>query len=156
MFVFCGFLRYVKTSSIFVVVKICLKISLSYESANIKNNKRNRSGFYSLTLGQFSRIYIYIILFSAFLWKTCLYCLNAKAATNNNYIGETIYLRNRVPLHNQYIRVPELRKIPVSGHIADCSDREPKYFIFPFYQMRTESIIKEGGKREALCSNVST
>ena len=52
---------------------------------------------------------------------------------NEQYIGETVNLRNRVTLHNQHIRVPELRKIPVSGHIADYSDREPKYYIFPFF-----------------------
>ena len=32
---------------------------MSGESSNIKNNKRNRSGFYSLTLGHFSYIYAY-------------------------------------------------------------------------------------------------
>ena len=51
-------------------------------------------------------------------------------------------------LHNQHIRVPELRKIPVSGHIADCSDREPKYHIFPFFQMKTDSIIKRKEKEK--------
>ena len=30
--------------------------------------------------------------------------------------------------------------------IADCSDKEPKYFMFPFYQMKTESIIKRKEK----------
>ena len=40
-------------------------------------------------------------------------------------------------------------KIPFSGHIAGCSDKEPKYFMFPFYQMKTESIIKRKEKEKA-------
>ena len=67
---------------------------------------------------------------------------------NEQYIGETVNLRNRVTLHNQHIRVPELWKIPVSGHIADCSDREPNYFMFPFYQMKTEIITKRKEKEK--------
>ena len=39
-------------------------------------------------------------------------------------------------------------KKPLSGHIADCSDMEPKYFMFPFYQMKTESIIKRKEKEK--------
>ena len=78
--------------------------------------------------------------------KNIIYVIQCRGC-NEQYIGETVNLRNRVTLHNQHIRVPELRKIPVSGHIADCSDREPKYFIFPFYQMKTESIIKRKEKR---------
>lgn len=67
---------------------------------------------------------------------------------SEQYIGETVNLRNRVTLHNQHIRHPELRKIPVSGHIADCSGQDPKYFIFPFYQMKTNSIIKRKEKEK--------
>ena len=57
-------------------------------------------------------------------------------------------LRNRITLHNQHIRHAELRKIPVSGHIADCSDQDPKYFVFPFYLMKTESIMKRKEKEK--------
>ena len=64
------------------------------------------------------------------------------------YIGETNNLRNRTTLHNQHIRHEALRKIPLSGHTADCSDKEPKYFMFPFYQMKTESIIKRKEKEK--------
>ena len=67
---------------------------------------------------------------------------------NKQYTGETCNLRNRVTLHNQHIRVPERRKIPVSVHIADCSDREPKYCIVPFFQMKTDSIIKRKEKEK--------
>ena len=63
-------------------------------------------------------------------------------------IGETVNLRNRITLHNQHIKHAELRKIPVSQHIAECSDQDPKYYIFPFYQMKTESIIKRKEKEK--------
>ena len=79
--------------------------------------------------------------------KNFIYVIQCRGC-NEQYIGETVNLRNRVTLHNQHIRVPKLRKIPVNGHIADCSDREPKYFIFPFYQMKTESIIKRKEKKK--------
>ena len=73
--------------------------------------------------------------------KNIIYVIQCRGC-NEQYIRETVNLKNRVTLHNQHIRVPELRKIPVSGHIADCSDREPKYHIFPFFQMETDSIIE--------------
>ena len=31
---------------------------------------------------------------------------------------------------------------------ADCSDQDPKYFVFPFYQMKTESIMKRKEKEK--------
>ena len=67
---------------------------------------------------------------------------------DDQYIGETNNLRNRTTLHNQHIIYEALRKIPLSGHIADCSDKEPKYSMFPFYQMKTESIIKRKEKEK--------
>lgn len=79
--------------------------------------------------------------------KNVIYVIQCRGC-NEQYIGETGNLRNRVTLHNQHIRVPTLRKIPLSGHIADCSDREPKYYISPFYQMKTESIIKRKEKEK--------
>lgn len=79
--------------------------------------------------------------------KNVIYVILCRGC-NEQYIGETNNLRKRVTLHNQHIRIPEFRKIPVSEHIADCSDEEPKYFIFPFYQMKTESIIKRKEKEK--------
>ena len=64
------------------------------------------------------------------------------------YIGETNNLRNRVTLHNQHIRHEQLRKIPVSGHIASCSNTDPKYYIFPFFKMRTDSVIERREKEK--------
>ena len=75
------------------------------------------------------------------LAKNVIYVIQCRGC-NEQYIGETVNLRNRVTLHNQHIKHAELRKIPVSQHIAECSDPDPKYFIFPFYQMKTESFIK--------------
>ena len=79
--------------------------------------------------------------------KNVIYVIQCRGC-NEQYIGETVNLRNRITLHNQHIRHAELRKIPVSGHIADCSDQDPKYFVFPFYQMKTESIMKRKEKEK--------
>ena len=38
--------------------------------------------------------------------------------------------------------------IPVSGHIATCSNADPKYFIFPFFKMNTDSIIERKEKEK--------
>ena len=79
--------------------------------------------------------------------KNVIYVIQCRGC-DEQYIGETNNLRNRTTLHNQHIRHEALRKIPLSGHIADCSDKEPKYFMFPFYQMKTESIIKRKEKEK--------
>ena len=79
--------------------------------------------------------------------KNVIYVIQCRGC-NEQYIGETVNLRNRVTLHNQHIKHAALRKIPVSQHIAECSDQDPKYFIFPFYQMKTESIIKRKEKEK--------
>ena len=79
--------------------------------------------------------------------KNVIYVIQCRGC-NEQYIGETVNLRNRVTLHNQHIRHAELRKIPVSKHIADCSDHDPKYSIFPFFQMKTDSIIKRKEKEK--------
>ena len=83
--------------------------------------------------------------------KNVIYVIQCRGC-DEQYIGETNNLRNRTALHNQHIRHEALRKIPLSGQIADCSDKEPKYFMFPFYQMKTESIIKRK-KKEVLYPN---
>ena len=79
--------------------------------------------------------------------KYVIYMIQCRGC-DEQYIGETVNLRNRITLHNQHIRHAELRKIPVSGHIADCSDQDPKYFVFPFYLMKTESIMKRKEKEK--------
>ena len=79
--------------------------------------------------------------------KYVIYMIQCRGC-DEQYIGETVNLRNRITLHNQHMRHAELRKIPVSGHIADCSDQDPKYFVFPFYLMKTESIMKRKEKEK--------
>ena len=73
--------------------------------------------------------------------KNVIYVIQCRGC-NEQYIDETVNFRNRITLRTQHIRHAELRKIPVSGHIADCSDQDPKYLVFTFYQMKTESIMK--------------
>ena len=51
---------------------------------------------------------------------------------NKKYIGDTTNLRSRVTLHNQHINHPELRKIPLSKHLDEFTNIQPKYKIFPF------------------------
>ena len=64
------------------------------------------------------------------------------------YIGETNNLRKRTMLHNQHFRHKELRMIPLSGHLALCSDNDPKYFMFPFYKMSSDSILEKKEKEK--------
>ena len=67
---------------------------------------------------------------------------------NKYYIGETNNLRKRTTLHNQHIRHENLRMIPLSGHIASCSNNDPQYFMFPFYKRKTDSIIDRKEKEK--------
>ena len=80
--------------------------------------------------------------------KHVIYMIQCRGCTEQ-YIGETVNLRKRIALHNQHIRHAELRKIPVSGHIADCSDQDQKCFVFPFYQRKQK--VK---KRKEFHSNI--
>ena len=78
--------------------------------------------------------------------KNVIYVIQC-GGCDEQYIGEANNLWNKTTLNNQHIRHEALRKIPLSGHIAYCSHKEPNYFInFPFYQMKTESIIKRNEK----------
>ena len=79
--------------------------------------------------------------------KSVIYVIPCRGC-DEQYIGETNNLSNKTTLHNQHIRHESLRKLLLSGIIADCSDKEPKYFMFPFYQMKTESIIKRKEKEK--------
>ena len=38
--------------------------------------------------------------------------------------------------------------IYISGHIATCSDKDPKYFMFPFYKMNCDSILARKEKEK--------
>ena len=62
-------------------------------------------------------------------------------------LRQRVYRRNRklltkkrVTVHNQQIRDPSIRMLHVSEHISTCTNRQdPKYNIFPFYKMYSES-----------------
>ena len=57
------------------------------------------------------------------------------------YIGQTgNKLRTRRTIHAQQIRDPSTRQIPLSEHIDNCSRSIPKFQMFPFLKMHTESI----------------
>ena len=68
--------------------------------------------------------------------KNVVYVITCRGC-NENYIGETVNLRHRTTVDNQQIRVPSTRMIPLSAHIDNCSDKDPKYYIFPFYKVKT-------------------
>ena len=57
------------------------------------------------------------------------------------YIGETGNLRNRVNLHNQHIRNPDMAPLPVSRHISACArESQQKFHIFPLYKMNCNDV----------------
>ena len=70
--------------------------------------------------------------------KNVLYvirCLGCK----EYYIGQTGgKLRDRRTVHAQQIRDPATRKIPVSAHLDNCSQTDPKFIMFPFFKLKTE------------------
>jgi len=57
------------------------------------------------------------------------------------YIGQTgDKLRNRRTVHDQQIRDPSTRQLPLSAHIEICSTKDPKYLIFPFYKCHSDNV----------------
>ena len=73
--------------------------------------------------------------------KNVLYVMKCSGC-GEEYIGQTgDYLRKRVTVHNQQIRDPRTRMLYVSGHIDTCAHQTiPKYTIFPFYKMYSDSV----------------
>ena len=73
--------------------------------------------------------------------KNVLYVMKCSGC-GEEYIGQTgDYLRKRVTVHNQQIRDPRTRMLYVSGHIDTCAHQIiPKYTIFPFYKMYSDSV----------------
>ena len=78
-------------------------------------------------------IYIYIYIYVVYVMK-CRGC-------GDEYIGETgNFLRRRVTVHNQQIRDPNTRILFISEHVSICAQQmSPKYHIFPFYKMYSDS-----------------
>ena len=43
-------------------------------------------------------------------------------------------------VHEQQIRDPSTRQMPVSKHIDNCCKTQPKFSIFPFYKFQTDDV----------------
>ena len=72
--------------------------------------------------------------------KNVLYVLICNGC-NEYYIGQTgDKLRNRKTVHEQQIRDPSTRQMPVSAHIDNCCKTEPKFSIFPFYKFQNDDV----------------
>ena len=57
------------------------------------------------------------------------------------YIGQTgDKLRNRKTVHEQQIRDPSTKQMPVSKHIDNCCKTQPKFSVFPFYKFQTDDV----------------
>ena len=64
-----------------------------------------------------------------------------------NYIGQTgTSLRKRFTVHRQQIKIPEYRKIQLSGHLENCGNKN--YTIFPFYKFPDEITEQERINKE--------
>ena len=81
--------------------------------------------------------------------KNVIYVMKCRGC-GEECIGETgNFLRKRVTVHNQQIRDPRTRMLRVSGHIDECASHlNPKYHIFPFYKMYSESTSLRKAKEE--------
>ena len=64
-----------------------------------------------------------------------------------------LYIRHE-ELHNQHIRHDEFRMIPLSGHLASCSDNDPKCFMFRFYKISYDSILDRKEKEKILYKQI--
>ena len=87
--------------------------------------------------------------------KTVIYVIDGRLC-NKYYICETNNLRKTTTLHNQHIRHEHLHMIPLSGHIASSSRNDSHYFMFPFYKMKTESIIDWKEKEKYFIKKIQT
>ena len=105
--------------------------------------------FLFINIISFPHIYIYYLLKHNLNSKfevtkcresSCGLCKHIKEGSTFNF-KDTNNLRKRIAPNNQHLRHENLRMIPMRGHIATCSDKNPKYFMFPFYKMNCDSII---------------
>ena len=72
--------------------------------------------------------------------KNVIYAIKCNGC-KDFYIGQTgDKLRTRRTTHAQQIRDPSTRQISVSEHIDNRSRSIPKFQMFPFFKMHTESI----------------
>ena len=72
--------------------------------------------------------------------KNVIYVLQCNGC-KEYYKGQTgDKLRSRRTVHAQQIRDPSTRQLPLSGHIDICCRTDPKFTMFPFFKMHSESI----------------
>ena len=72
--------------------------------------------------------------------KNVIYVLQCNGC-KEYYIGQTgDKLRSRRTVHAQQIRDPSTRQLPLSEHIDICCRTDPKFTMFPFFKMHSESI----------------
>ena len=84
------------------------------------------------------------------LAKNVIYVINCLSCSKQ-YIGQTSSLRERVTVHRQQIREPQLRKLPISKHLAYCTSPDnPRFTICPILQKNDKT------QREILESNLIT
>jgi hypothetical protein len=60
--------------------------------------------------------------------------------------GETNDLRKRMTVHRQQIRDSRVRMLRMSDHINNWAREEPRFLVFPFYKMQTDSIVSRKQK----------
>ena len=84
----------------------------------------------------------YVLLLSNVTTKICVHmCTHVCNGCKEFYIGQTgDKLRNRKTVHEQQIRDPSTRQMPVSKHIYNCCKTQPKFSIFPFYKFQTDDV----------------
>lgn len=72
--------------------------------------------------------------------KNVLYVLVCNGC-KQYYIGQTgDNLRNRRTVHDQQVRNPSTRQMPLSAHLDHCSQTNPKFSMFPFYKFHTNDV----------------
>ena len=60
-----------------------------------------------------------------------------------------------ITVHNQHIRDLKTRMLNVSEHIDYCANLlEPKYNIFPFYKMYTDSVTLRRSKEKLFINSL--
>ena len=75
--------------------------------------------------------------------RTHVYAVSAKLV---NVIKKGLTLMpslmtwNRKTVHEQQIRDPSTRQMPVSTHIDNCCKTQPKFSIFPLYKFQTDDV----------------
>ena len=72
--------------------------------------------------------------------KNVLYVLICNGC-REYYIGQTgDKVRNRRTVHDQQIRDPSTRHLPLSSHLEQCSLINTKFSVFPFHKFHNNDV----------------